>query len=1009
MMRTMKHHSVSFATLALIAAFFSIFFFYTKATSVISDVAFQNIIESGAQIVWTTSISSDSRVAYGTSPGGYTMFSDSRCDASGYVTSHCVNLMGLSPSTVYYYKVESRDSTSNNYMLGGFQFTSAVHTINDPTLPLAPSSLVAALDSNGMDVTLTWSDNSGSEDVFNVYNRPQGSGGWMFFGSAEMNATTMQYLGHPFGTYEYYIVACNPSGCSAPSNVATVTKSSTPDTTAPSVPGNFSVKVVSSSEVSLSWDGSTDNIGVTGYNVYRNSDFLTSVTEHSYSDKDLTPSTLYNYAVTAKDAAGNFSPKSTVISVTTYPDPGTSPTDTTPPVISEVGTKNIMGPGAQIVWTTDDPSDSRVVYGTTQGTFPFTSTWRCDAGGSVVAHCVNLSGLAANSVYYYQVISKNIFGYEGKSAEANFTSADGTKPPPTATTTEKTLMPAAVSIKAGASYCLHGFTVAGVSFSSDPSNSSYFSLIGGLLSSPQQFGDGSGNVLPYGTYTWKAIPKAGYSIEGEANGTFAIPALSSCSMSIGTTTGSVSIGKETASGTPRAYIALRQGTSYISPGQNVSGDAGINIGVSGAESVSVHIKRKDASEELLGNATRSSERLDLWKFLWNSRSVPDGEAVLFSRVTNEAGSYQGDGILVHVKNNIIVTAISPKPATTSETADKPTPPSPPVDVKAVAIPEVPSQPKSYQETEILLQQKYREAEESLRKQKGATASAVIKDEEKRQLVREVRTRFESLSDASDSVQIGTTTLSRSTEQDRIIEKVSRVIAERVEAAVSTDTDKDGITDYDEINIYGTNPNKADTEGDGIKDGDEILAGTDPLKKIIAPLPYEDPKQVAVSIKADRKVFSVDKVELATSTAALSQDTAPRVALSGTALPNSFVTLYIFSTPTIVTLKTDSDGKWTYTMDKEIEDGSHEVYVAMTESSGKIIAKSDSIPFVKTAQAVTLQPEFALAQDTSERPTGFFRKGTLTMSLAALFVVLGISFMAVSLVSKRRDSSEDQNV
>ena len=37
----------------------------------------------------------------------------------------------------------------------------------------------------------------------------------------------------------------------------------------------------------------------------------------------------------------------------------------------------------------------------------------------------------------------------------------------------------------------------------------------------------------------------------------------------------------------------------------------------------------------------------------------------------------------------------------------------------------------------------------------------------------------------------------------------------------TDTDGDGIPDIEEINIYGTDPNKMDTDGDGINDGDEI--------------------------------------------------------------------------------------------------------------------------------------------------------------------------------------------
>jgi len=47
-----------------------------------------------------------------------------------------------------------------------------------------------------------------------------------------------------------------------------------------------------------------------------------------------------------------------------------------------------------------------------------------------------------------------------------------------------------------------------------------------------------------------------------------------------------------------------------------------------------------------------------------------------------------------------------------------------------------------------------------------------------------------------------------------------------------DTDNDGITDDDEINIYNTNPNSSDSDGDGYKDGEEIVFGHDPLVALI---------------------------------------------------------------------------------------------------------------------------------------------------------------------------------
>jgi hypothetical protein len=43
-----------------------------------------------------------------------------------------------------------------------------------------------------------------------------------------------------------------------------------------------------------------------------------------------------------------------------------------------------------------------------------------------------------------------------------------------------------------------------------------------------------------------------------------------------------------------------------------------------------------------------------------------------------------------------------------------------------------------------------------------------------------------------------------------------------------DSDNDGLSDGDEIQVYGTDPYNADTDGDGRGDGEEVLAGTNPL-------------------------------------------------------------------------------------------------------------------------------------------------------------------------------------
>ena len=106
------------------------------------------------------------------------------------------------------------------------------------------------------------------------------------------------------------------------SDVFTITDSGTvplpvPDTTAPSVPTNLAATTVSTSQINLSWTAATDNVGVTGYRVFRSGMQVGTSTGIAYSDTGLTASTTYSYAVAAFDAAGNTSVQSNEASATT--------------------------------------------------------------------------------------------------------------------------------------------------------------------------------------------------------------------------------------------------------------------------------------------------------------------------------------------------------------------------------------------------------------------------------------------------------------------------------------------------------------------------------------------------------------------------------------------------------------------------------------------------------------------------------------------------------------------
>src|SRR5689334_20649119 len=102
-----------------------------------------------------------------------------------------------------------------------------------------------------------------------------------------------------------------------------------PDTQAPSAPTNLGASNITQTSLALTWTASTDNVGVTGYDVYQNSVKInsTAVTVTNYSVTGLTPATTYSYYVVARDAANNISGSSNVINPTTQ-SPDTEPPTT---------------------------------------------------------------------------------------------------------------------------------------------------------------------------------------------------------------------------------------------------------------------------------------------------------------------------------------------------------------------------------------------------------------------------------------------------------------------------------------------------------------------------------------------------------------------------------------------------------------------------------------------------------------------------------------------------------
>jgi hypothetical protein len=164
--------------------------------------------------------------------------------------------------------------------------------------------------------------------------------------------------------------------------------------------------------------------------------------------------------------------------------------------------------------------------------------------------------------------------------------------------------------------------------------------------------------------------------------------------------------------------------------------------------------------------------------------------------------------------------------------------------------------------------------------------------------------------------------------------------------------------------------------------------------------YESPKEKGET-RAD--LYAVTQVDMVETRA------GKKLKVSGTGPANTTLTVYVYSeVPVILTVETDEDGNWSYILDKEIDDGEHQVYVAVTDTSGKINAKSEPLFFVKAAESVrVIPPAEAAGQVTSSVKKRSSRDLALLLTICAAAVVFSIGGIGLVLRKHRRNESEDR--
>ena len=184
----------------------------------------------------------------------------------------------------------------------------------------------------------------------------------------------------------------------------------TPDTEAPSAPGNPAASSVTQSSLTLGWTASSDNIGVTSYTITYSAPGQGSVTQSSstssISISGLTSSTTYTFSVTARDAAGNVSAASTVSVNTSDPVVDTE----SPSVPGGIIIGEITATSIELFWTASTDNIGVSGYKVFEGGVAVTSV----SDPSAV-----ISGLTPDTLYTFTIQAFDAAGnYSGSSAPA---------------------------------------------------------------------------------------------------------------------------------------------------------------------------------------------------------------------------------------------------------------------------------------------------------------------------------------------------------------------------------------------------------------------------------------------------------------------------------------------------------------------------------------------------------------------------------------------------------------
>ncbi len=242
-------------------------------------------------------------------------------------------LSALTCGTAFTFEVDAADAAGNRSSRA--RITASTAACGDTQPPTAPTN-VSAASRSATSIALTWSASSDNVGVtgYGLYR------GGSLLGS--VSTTTGIFSGLTCNTnYTLAVDALDAAANRSQKTTVMVSTTACADTSAPSAPTGLAASNVTQTGLTLSWNASADNVGVTGYDVYKNGTKIATLTTRSSTQTGLTCGTSYWFGVEALDAAGNRSARTQInpsTSACSTPPPSPPPAPTGPVTITQGGT-----------------------------------------------------------------------------------------------------------------------------------------------------------------------------------------------------------------------------------------------------------------------------------------------------------------------------------------------------------------------------------------------------------------------------------------------------------------------------------------------------------------------------------------------------------------------------------------------------------------------------------------------------------------------------------------------